>query len=127
MDNVTVVNKGAEDFTGRFDGKEYPFPVGTPVVVPELVAAFLFGYGKTDADIARALVRNGWHRTSEAGSEFGPEGAKKRLRSFVFKGAAPDPERPKPQPLKLNPQIKSAAQINIPGRSAPLAPSSSTA
>lgn len=103
--NVTVTNRGEEAFVGRFDGVSYAFPCGESVVIPARAAQFLFAYGMTDADRKRALIRNGWHTTSDPTDPHGPAAAEKRMRAFVFKKAPDSPEREKPQPIVINPKI----------------------
>jgi hypothetical protein len=103
--NVSVTNQGEEVYIGRFNGREYEFPVGEPVLVPQIVAQFLFAYGMTDADRVRVLVRNGWHTTSDVEDPFGPVAAKERLESFVFKKAPDAPARKKPEPKVLEKSV----------------------
>lgn len=126
MASVSVSNRG-ERFVGRFDGREFVFENMEAVVISDRAAAFFFGYQQNDATRAKVLVRNGWQRNSDPASPEGPDAAKKRLQSFVFR-AAVEEERAKPQAKVLNPQVvTSAAAINIPGKSAPLAPVSAAA
>ncbi len=144
--NVTVINKG-DAFKGKFDGKVYEFPNDEPVTIPTLAARFIFGFGGSDVDRARVLVRNGWQKVGNPTAPDGPLAAQKRLASFVFKAAPDDQLPPKPvakvlKPMvkviekKTEPEAKSEApaveglplksrgsQITLPGRTAPLAPS----
>jgi hypothetical protein len=97
--NVSVTNKG-EDFTGKFDGKEYVFERGKTVVIPEKAAMFLFAFGMDDAARARVLVRNGWQKMG------GPEhlrAAKARLGEFSFREGPEDAPRAKPKAIVLEP------------------------
>lgn len=43
-----VVNNGNSDFSGKYDGKNYDFPRGESVPIPEAVAVHLFGHGKSN-------------------------------------------------------------------------------
>ena len=59
---LTVTNRNLFDFTGRFDGEDYPFPMGKTTAVPEDAAKHIFGVGLPDKiDI---LVRHGWMQSS---------------------------------------------------------------
>lgn len=127
--NVTVTNKGEEDFAGRYDGKLYAITAGGSRTMPVHVAGFLFGYGKDDAERSRVLVRNGWQRTSDPADDYGPVEAAKRLKSFVFKSAPDDPEPERPKAVVLTPHVGPAPAmpaikpaITLPGSSAPPAP-----
>lgn len=110
--NVSVTNGGKEPFTGRFDGQEYEFLPGKPVVITELAASFLFAYGLPDAMRARVLVRNGWQQNGSPKDPLGPEAALKRLRSFVFKSAPDTPGRAKPVAIVLDtPQVTGRGRV----------------
>ncbi len=82
--SIVVTNKGEHPHRGRFDGKSYEFPVDEPVSIPDAAAAYLFAFGKTDADRAKLLVKNGWQKNGNPGDPYGPEAARARLNSFVF-------------------------------------------
>jgi hypothetical protein len=87
----------------RYDGKDFVFPIGEAVQVPEEAAHHFFGYGEDDK--LPFLTRAGWVRNSE---EF--ERGQKILNGFVFMDAEvivrpleleqiPDtPDTPEPPP-----------------------------
>lgn len=102
MGNVAVTNGNKEVYSRQFDGKLYTFKPDVPEIVSEDAAAYLFAYGKTDADRKKILIRNGWQKNGLPGDDFGPEKAMKRLQAFVFK-AAPDDEKPAKPSKKLAP------------------------
>lgn len=102
MGNVAVTNGNKEAYSRPFDGKVYTFKPDVPEIVSEDAAAYLFAYGKSDADRKKILIRNGWQKNGLAGDEFGPDKAMKRLQAFVFK-AAPDDEKPAKPSKKLAP------------------------
>lgn len=95
MPNVAVTNKNDEPYARKFDGKLYEFPCGKEVTIPDYVAAYLFAYGKTDADRQKIVVRNGWQQNGNPGDPYGPEFAMKRLQKFIFKSAPDDAAVPK--------------------------------
>lgn len=109
---LIVTNKGAEAYSGRFDGKEYEFPVDAPVTVPETVAAFLFGYGRNDAYRHTILVRNGWERNGMPNDPFGPVQAMKRLQSFVFKAAPESKKADAPPQVSLKREMTGVNAIS---------------
>ncbi len=82
--SIVVTNNGEQPHRGRFNGVDYSFPVGVPVSMPESAAAHIFAYGKSDADRAKVLVKNGWQRNGTQFDPFGPDMAMKRLQSFAF-------------------------------------------
>jgi len=67
MQYVRVTNNSPNLIVGRFDGEDYPFPVGEPVDVPAHIANHVFGFGspKGSVDKLRALMNLGWLRTSD--------------------------------------------------------------
>ena len=96
--------------------------------------ALLFAYGLPDHLRDRVLIRNGWLKCGDNEDEFGPKAALERLRRFIFKSAPDSPGRAKPQPKSLEPARRTSHEeelqrgaIQLPGRSAPLAPHSSPA
>lgn len=95
MANVTVINKNGEAWSRRFDGTFYEFKPDVPVTLPEDAAAYLFAYGKTDAERQRIVVRNGWQKNGFPGDPSGPDMAMKRLQNFIFKAAPEDAPPPK--------------------------------
>lgn len=97
MANVSVTNRNDEPYARRFDGKLYEFAPGEAVVIPTEAARYIFGYGGTDADRSRILVRNGWQKNGIPDDDCGPNAALKRLQNFVFKAAADDPLPAKPK------------------------------
>lgn len=76
---IRVVNNTdlPKPIKGRYNGVDYEFPKGTPVDVPEYVAAHIFDFGRDDK--SKALVRLGWMRTSEQYEE-----AMERLGQIKF-------------------------------------------
>lgn len=102
MKNVSVVNHNDEAWTGRHNGVAYAFEPGKAVTIPEFAAMFLFGYGMGDEQRHRALIRNGWLKTSDPKDEHGPVAADKFMKKFRFKQAADDViEKPKPKTLDV--------------------------
>lgn len=146
---IVVTNRNGEEHHGKFDGKEYVFPPNQPVSVPEDVAMHLFAYGKGDVDRARVLIRNGWQRTGDNTSPFGPKAAMEKLQRFAFQVIEDPPPVPKAKRVVTGPQPKLQRQptgvnamsslvdergqrkpngtINLPGSAAPIAPASGTA
>ena len=140
--SIVVTNKGDTPHKGRFDGKDYAFPVGVPVSIPDSAAAHIFAFGKSDADRARVLVKNGWQKNGTPGDPHGPDMAKKRLESFVFQvitdeevARAVKPKQTLPPPRvktgvnAMSPLVEQNGQrmpqggpMSLPGSSAPLAP-----
>ena len=55
---LTITNRNNFEFTGRFNGTDYNFPVGATVAVPDDAARHIFGIGQ--ADKTDVLVRHGW-------------------------------------------------------------------
>lgn len=53
-----VTNRNDFAFTGRYDGKDYDFPKGDPVIVPVDAAVHIFGMQETNKAIIYA--RHGW-------------------------------------------------------------------
>lgn len=87
--DVVVTNRNAEAFERRYDGTLYAFPPGERVQIPIQAATYLFGYGGTDVQRAKILVRNGWQRSSMKTAPDGPEAAAAILQNFVFNAAEP--------------------------------------
>ncbi len=92
MENVVVTNRNEFEFVGKFDGKEYRFPTDEPVTISVLVAGFLFGFGKSDADRQRAIIRQGWQKNNVPGADNGPEHGVMILNKFMF--TMPEDELP---------------------------------
>lgn len=149
MSTVIVINKNKEAYSRKFDGDVYAFPPGEAVTIPEMAAAYLFGYGGTDADRQRIIVRNGWQKNGTPGDEDGPEAAMKRLKNFTFK-RGPEPEPAKKPEKQMLPQHKAAREptginaispdakddgktilprstVRLPGSSGPMVPSAAPA
>lgn len=146
---IVVTNRNAEEHKGKFNGKVYTFPPNQPVSIPEDAAMHLFAFGKSDADRARILVRNGWQRTGDNESVVGPKAAMERLNKFAFHVIEDAPPIPKEKRVVKGPTLKPQRQqtgvnamssmvdehgqrkphgnINIPGSAAPIAPASGTA
>lgn len=142
MTNVVVTNKNAEAYARKFDGDLYKFPPNEAVVVPEVAAAYLFGYGGTDADRQRIVIRNGWQKNGIVGDPQGPEAAMDRLKNFVFKkDSTPEAKQKKPEKSVAPAQGRQMTGINavspnakdngrtilpsgvrLPGQVAPMAP-----
>lgn len=101
--NVIVTNKNAEAYSWRWNGTEYNFETGKAVTIPVLAAAFLFGYGKTDEDRARILIRNGWQKNGMPNDPLGPKAAMEKLGNFVFKEAPAEEGRKKKEAIVLPP------------------------
>lgn len=59
---LTVKNGNKFDFSGRFNGRDYRFPKGKTVAIPEDAARHIFGVGEQDK--TDVLVRHGWMRHS---------------------------------------------------------------
>lgn len=77
MATILVQNNTEEDLLDKFDGIQYVFKAGESLLVPEEVAAHIFGYGEDDK--LRAMHRLGWVQSStdlEKGTS--------RLAKFVF-------------------------------------------
>ena len=91
MGSVYVTNRNPEPHMDKFNGEEFLFPTGEPVLVSEAAAQHMLGYGlenKTDI-----LVRLGWAvRLNEKGKQYedNPEGVK-QLARFVFEEAVMAP------------------------------------
>src|ERR1700758_675691 len=75
---------GAKEFSDRYDGEDFVFPVGEAVPVPMEAARHIFGYG--EADKSRALRRQGVlaHSTDKGK-------ANKWLDNFAFELVQPPP------------------------------------
>jgi len=112
MPSVVITNKTDEDYTARFDGTVYAFPVDKPVTIPEAAAAFIFAYGMDDAARQRILIRNNWLRNGMPGDPFGPEAAMKRLQGFVFKKGPEDAKKAPPEKLIAPSQMREMTGIN---------------
>ena len=74
---LTVKNKNAFDFTGRYDGSDYSFPSGMVTAVPDDAAKHIFGVGLPDK--TDVLVRHGWMSHSNKFNE-----AMSILNNFSF-------------------------------------------
>ncbi len=139
--SIVVTNKGELPHKGRFNGKDYEFPVGDPVSIPESAAMHIFAYGKGDADRARLLIKNGWQKNGTPGDPAGPEAARARLNSFVFqvvseedvaKATKPKQVAPVRKPSGVNAMSSLVSEngqrkpiggpMQLPGSSAPIAP-----
>ena len=81
---VTVTNAGEKEFTGRFDGEKYVFPVRQKVTIPDNAARHIFGYGL--ADKTHIVVALGW---SQRYTDL-PQ-ALRRLALFKFDPPEPNP------------------------------------
>lgn len=112
MPNVIVTNKNDDAYCRKFDGKLYEFEPGKAVTIPEAAAAYLFAYGKTDADRQRIVVRNGWQKNGIQTDPWGPKAAMKRLQNFVFNAAPEEPAAKKPEKKIAPSQLKQPGGIN---------------
>ncbi len=94
MSLIRVINEGPEDFTGRYDGKNYFFQVGKPVDVSVEVARHCFGFGETDK--REALSRMGWLKPWGSMKEALERLAKIRFLegTVVFEDSAESTEKP---------------------------------
>lgn len=110
--DVVVTNTGEQTFARRFDGASYEFPPGQAVTISEDAARHIFGFGGSDEDRQRILIRNGWQRTSGAGDPLGPEAAKKRLAAFKFGMAPSAPPPPKPKKSVAPAQQRAAEETD---------------
>jgi hypothetical protein len=59
---LTVTNKNAFDFVGRYNGIDYHFPQNKTTAIPEDAAKHIFGVGQGDKQ--DVLVRHGWMQNS---------------------------------------------------------------
>ena len=73
---VIVTNHNEFEFSGRYNGVDYFFPIGKSVEIPLVAAGHIFGYGKVEQERLSALARNGWKKDGENGKEI--------LANFVF-------------------------------------------
>lgn len=90
MYKVTNTNKAepGRDFKAKFDGGEYFFPTGKPVMVDNAAAAHIFGVGM-GKDKTTILTRHGWcnqERDRTAGMDI--------LNAFIFELKAEQHEAP---------------------------------
>lgn len=78
---VRVTNNSKNKIIGRFDGVDYPFPIGESKDVPVHVANHVFGFGSPDGsqEKMRALANLGYLRTSDE-----LEQAQRRLGEIHF-------------------------------------------
>jgi hypothetical protein len=72
---VFVTNNNAFHHTDMYDGREFLFPMGEKVLVPQRAATHMLGFGL--ADKSDTLTRLGWANMEN------DEGVK-RLARFVF-------------------------------------------
>jgi hypothetical protein len=63
MDTIVVTNETEKVIKGRYAGKDYVFPVGQSVALPEIAASHIFGFKQSDK--TAALTRLGWMTNSE--------------------------------------------------------------
>lgn len=146
MGTVTVTNKNEDEYQRKFDGELYKFPSKEPVTIPEVAAAYLFGYGQDEEARKKIVIRNGWQKNGMPGDPSGPEAAMKRLKNFIFK-KGPEPEAQKKPEKQVAPSQRAPTGINaispharddgktilprgpvgLPGASGPLVPSAAPA
>jgi hypothetical protein len=60
---VQITNTTDKKIVGMWDGVEYVFKPGEPLVVDQFIAAHVFGFGAKDK--SRALMNLGWLRSSD--------------------------------------------------------------
>ena len=77
MASIKVRNASGQDVLGRFDGRDYHFPDGEAVIVPEEVVAHVFGYGLLEK--TNAMHRLGWLGIGAQQSE-----AESKLKKITF-------------------------------------------
>ena len=97
---VQVTNRNPFPLTGRYDGKNYLFPPGVPVAVPEEAANHIFALDQDRAARAGAMNRLGLLNSRRSYDE-----AEKFFRQFIFATGrvvfeSPEPDEPTPQPDK---------------------------
>ncbi len=140
MGTVIVTNRNEEPYERRYDGEMYAFPPGEAVTIPDLAAVYLFGYGGTEADRRRIVIRNGWQLNGVKGNPHGPDAAMKKLSNFVFKKGPDAKGREKPEKKTVSsgremtginavsPRVKDDGKtivphtVRLPGGTGPLAP-----
>lgn len=77
---LEVTNQNDFNHADRYNGADYVFPPGKPVLLDFEAAKHIFGYGL--ADKTQALVRNGWLSGSQ-----GMPAAMEKLNGFTFRDA----------------------------------------
>ena len=98
---IVVVNRTDSEFSDRFNGQDFVFPVGKKILVSEDAARHIFGLG--EADKRPYFARLGWLRT-----QADLDAAEARLARFQFSAFDPyaqlndDPE-PGPTEQRLSP------------------------
>ncbi len=105
MSEVIVTNKNEQPYSRKYDGTLFKFAPGEPVTIPEDAAAYLFGYGQTDEDRARIVIRNGWQKNGIPDDPEGPEAAMGRLKNFIFR-KGPEPKAAEKPEKKIAPSQK---------------------
>lgn len=80
--HVRVTNNNKDKIKSRFDGVDYEFLPGKPNVIPLIVAAHIFDFGREDK--SRALNRLGWMQSSDQ-----YEAAMEKLSRVRFTEAPP--------------------------------------
>lgn len=84
---VQIINKNPKPYRDAWNGTVFTFEPNKPVVISEVAAQHIFGYG-LDSDGKRAkMVRAGW---LIKGDEDSVKAAWAMLYNFVFKEVAPD-------------------------------------
>lgn len=81
--DVFVTNKNGFYHEDMFDSVTYAFPSGEKVLVPEVAAAHMLGFGRQDK--TETLVRLGWANTRK--DKEGVEEGVRKLANFVFSKA----------------------------------------
>ena len=77
-----VTNGTGNDFTGRFNGRDYLFPAAEPVYCEDDAAGHIFGLGTVDK--SSVLARHGWTSLSNR-----YEDGMQILNSFTFEHMVP--------------------------------------
>lgn len=74
---VQITNNGTEPVQGRFNGVDYDFDPGVPVIVSHQAASHIFAYGLPDK--TSAFARLGWMQHTGMQKE-----ANRRMAEFKF-------------------------------------------
>lgn len=97
MASIFVRNNTSEEFSDRFDGQDYTFPVGELVECPLEAVMHIFGYGLDDK--SQNMIRLGWAATSG-----GLRDAYKKLDKFEFLQGMVVVAEPHKEPPVANPE-----------------------
>jgi hypothetical protein len=82
-----ITNRNDFPFTGRFNGIDYEFPVGEPVIIPDDAGVHIFAIGKWEK--TEVLARHGWAKATDP-REVGVA----ILNNFAFEHAHPTYDAP---------------------------------